>query len=218
MRLLIADDHTLFRSSLKRLLEAQGYEVEEAGTGREALERARASRPDLVLMDLQMPDIGGLEATRALLAEVPGTQVLILTGSDEEQDLMAALKAGAQGYLLKNLEPQKFFDLLERALGGEPALAPTLAQRMVQDYAKGGGAASPGRREPGELTGRESEVLELMVSGVTATRGMASRLGVSESTVKFHVRNILEKLQLDNRAQAVSYAVRNNLVRPPGGD
>ena len=213
MRLLLADDHTLFRSSLRSLLEARGLEVVgEASDGRQAINLAAKLRPDLVLMDLSMPVLNGIEATRQLTAQMPELKVVILTASMEDEDLFEALRAGAHGYLLKNLEADSFFALLERALAGEPALTPQLSRKVLQAFAKP--AAKPQQEDPDALTDREREVLELMVDGITSNRQLARRLEVTENTVKFHVRNILDKLHLHNRAQAVSHAFRHGMVEP----
>ncbi len=214
MRLLLADDHTLFRSSLRSLLEARGLEVVgEAADGRQALDLAARLRPDLVLMDLSMPVLDGIEATRQLTAQQPEVKVVILTASMEDEDLFEALRAGAHGYLLKNLEADSFFDLLDRALAGEPALTPQLSRKVLQAFSKPA-ATRPPHEDPDALTDREREVLELMVDGVTSNRQLAKRLDISENTVKFHVRNILDKLHLHNRAQAVSHALRHGMVEP----
>ena len=214
MRLLLADDHTLFRSSLRSLLEARGLEVVgEASDGRQAIEMAGRLRPDLVLMDLSMPVLNGIEATRQLTAQMPELKVVILTASMEDEDLFEALRAGAHGYLLKNLEADSFFDLLDRALAGEPALTPQLSRKVLQAFSKPA-PTRPEHEDPDALTDREREVLELMVDGITSNRQLAKRLEVSENTVKFHVRNILDKLHLHNRAQAVSHALRHGMVEP----
>lgn len=212
MRIAIADDHDLFRDSLKSLLQARGHElVGEASNGREAVEMAKRTRPEILLMDLSMPEMDGLEATRRVVQEAPTVRVVVLTASDDDDALFEALKAGAQGYLLKNLKADSFFELLDAAGRGEPALTPSLARRVLSEFRKP-------RREQVEdldaLTEREMEVLELMVEGVTSNLLLAKRLGVSENTVKFHVRNILDKLHLHNRAQAVSHALRSGLVDP----
>jgi DNA-binding NarL/FixJ family response regulator len=210
MRLLLADDHALFRRSLRSLLEARGYEVVgEAEDGRRAIELARQFSPDLVLMDLSMPVLNGIEATKQLKAELPDLKVVMLTASMEDEDLFEALRAGAQGYLLKNLEADSFFDLLERALAGEPALTPALSRKVLQALSHPVVATT---QDPDALTDREQEVLRLMVDGVTSNRQLARRLNVTENTIKFHVRNILDKLHLHNRAQAVSRALRSGLV------
>lgn len=214
MRILIADDHSLFRDGLRSLLASQGHEVVgEARNGREAIEFAKALTPDVVLMDLSMPELDGISATRTLTAEMPGVKVLILTASEDDANLFDAIKSGAQGYLLKNLEADDFFALLDRASRGEPALTPSLARKLLQEFAKPAEAA--GGVAADELTAREREVLELMVEGVTSNRKLAKRLGVSENTVKFHVRNILDKLRLHNRAEAVGYALRKKIAESP---
>jgi DNA-binding NarL/FixJ family response regulator len=215
MRLLIADDHALFRSSLRSLVEARGHEVvAEAANGLEAVARAQELDPDVVLMDLAMPVLGGVEATRRLLASRPKARVVILTASDDDEDLFAALEAGAQGYLLKDLEADPFFALLEGVLAGEPALTPELSRRILLAFGRRGQAR---RDDSVMLTGREREVLRLMVEGTTSNRQLARRLDVSENTIKFHVRNILDKLHLHDRAQAVSAALRKGMIGPEGG-
>jgi DNA-binding NarL/FixJ family response regulator len=212
MRVLIADDHALFRDSLRSLLSANDIEVVgEAGNGEEAVKLAWELKPDVVLMDLMMPEVDGLEATKQLAAELPDVKVVVLTASEDEEHLFEAIKAGAKGYLLKDLEAEQFFELLRGVEKGEPALTPTLARRLLDEFAK------PTRREsqhydPDALTAREQEVLELMVRGVTSNRKLAQELNVSENTVKFHVRNILDKLHLHNRAQVVGFALRHRMV------
>ena len=212
MRILLADDHKLFRSSLRSLLEARDLEVVgEANNGREAIDLATALKPDLVLMDLSMPVLNGIEATRLLTAAMPEIKVVVLTASMEDEDLFDALRAGAHGYLLKSLEADSFFDFLDRALAGEPALTPELSRKVLAAFSK----RDPSRRPaeaPDALTAREREVLELMVEGITSNRQIAKHLDVAENTVKYHVRNILDKLHLNNRAQAVSHALRHGVV------
>jgi DNA-binding NarL/FixJ family response regulator len=215
MKVVIADDHALFRESLRSLLEARGLTVlGEAKNGREAVELARKLKPDVVLMDLSMPEMDGLAATRLISADQPEVKVVVLTASDEDSKLFEAIKSGAQGYLLKNLESSEFFALLEGINRGEPALTPVLARKLLQEFARPS-HATPHHHDPDALTEREMEVLELLVSGITSNRKLAKHLGVSENTVKFHVRNILDKLHLHNRAQVVSYAIRNRIVETP---
>lgn len=212
MRILIADDHALFRESLRSLLEARGFEVvAEARNGREAVEYSHRFRPDVVLMDLSMPEVDGLAATQLLVAELPAVKVVILTASDEDQNLFEAVRLGAQGYLLKNLEAEEFFSRLEALKRGEPALTPALARRLLREFSRS--RREDPSRDP--LTEREQEVLQCLVDGLTSNRALAERLGVSENTVKFHIRNILEKLHLNNRAQAVAFALKNRLVKEP---
>jgi len=219
VRILIADDHALFRDGLRSLLTASGHEViAEAKNGREAVQLAKQNRPELVLMDLSMPELDGLAATKLLTADSPEMKVIILTASDDDANLFEAIKSGAQGYLLKNLEADDFFSMLDKASRGEPALTPALARKLLQEFAKPPepAAARATGEDPDALTSREREVLELMVEGVTSNRRLAKRLGLSENTVKFHVRNILDKLHVHNRAQVVAYALRNRIVEPGG--
>lgn len=215
MNILIADDHALFRDSLRSLIESHGLTVVgEARNGREAIDLAHQLKPDIVLMDLSMPEVDGLAATRQISAELPEVKVVVLTASDEDAKLFEAIKSGAQGYLLKNLESEEFFSILDGVGRGEPGLTPTLARKLLQEFARPAKASAPAY-DPDALTDREREVLELLVEGVTSNRKLAKQLGVSENTVKFHVRNILDKLHLHNRAQAVSYAIRNKIVDSP---
>lgn len=210
MRILIADDHALFRDGLRSLLTAQGHEVVgEAKNGREAVALTRQIVPEMVLMDYSMPEMDGLGATKLILAELPDVKVVILSATESDQLLFDAVKAGAQGYLLKNLEADDFFALLDRASQGEPAFTPALARRLLVEFAKP--PEKPAAPEPDGLTDRERDVLELMVEGVVSNRKLAKRLNLSENTVKFHVRNILDKLRLHNRAEVVGYALRKKL-------
>jgi DNA-binding NarL/FixJ family response regulator len=216
MRVLIADDHPLFRDGLRSLLEARGIEVVgEARNGREAVERARRLDPDVVLMDLSMPEVNGLAATRLISAAAPNVKVVILTASEDDADLFEAIKSGAQGYLFKNLDSNELFRLLEGVARGEPALTPGLARKLLGEFARPAPAPRAPADGPAELTDREREVLDLLVQGITTNRELAERLVVSENTVKYHLRNILDKLHLQNRAQVVAYAVRQGMVEPP---
>jgi DNA-binding NarL/FixJ family response regulator len=215
MRILIADDHSLFRDGLRSLLTAHGHHVVgEAQEGREAVELVRSLKPDLVLMDLAMSGLDGLAATRLISTELPDVKVVVLTASEEDAKPFEAIKAGAQGYLVKNLGSTEFMTLLEGLERGEPALTPGLAKRLLKELAHpthpGGG-----QRGPDALTDREREVLELLVRGITSNRKLAKHLGLSESTVKFHIRNVLDKLHVSNRAEAVGLALRQGIVRLP---
>jgi DNA-binding NarL/FixJ family response regulator len=213
VRVVIADDHALFRDGLRSLLEAHGVTVvAEARDGREAVALARVHRPDVVLMDLAMPELGGLGATRLLTAELPQIAVVVLTASEDDADLFEAIKSGAQGFLPKDLEARRFFELLDGVTRGEPALTPALARKLLGAFARP--EPAPPARAADALTEREREVLELLVEGVTSNRELAQRLFVSENTVKYHLRNILDKLHVQNRAQVIAYAVRHGLVDP----
>lgn len=215
MQILIADDHALFRDGVRSLLEAHGDDVvAEARTGREAVELAGAHRPDIVLMDLAMPEMDGLAATRLISANLPKIRVVVLTASEQDADLFEAIKSGAQGFLPKDLESAQLFALLDGVMRGEPALTPALARKVLAELARPPATQS----EPAgqALTDREQDVLELLVAGVTSNRDLALRLFVSENTVKYHLRNILDKLHVRNRAQVIAYAMRHNLVDDPG--
>lgn len=214
-RILIADDHALFRESLKALVEARGYTVVgEAADGAQAVDLAIALRPELILLDLRMPRLDGLAATAQLRLHVPDARIVILTASEDEADLLQAVRAGAQGYLLKNLEAGTFFQLLARVEAGEPVLTAAAARRVLDEL---GQPARKASSDPDALTDREEDVLRFLVRGVTSNRDLAEALGVSENTVRFHMRNVLDKLRLHSRAQAVGYALRHGMLRPDGG-
>lgn len=206
LRVLLVDDHALFREGLAALLSSrEGWQVVgEAADGREAVITARETQPDLILMDIKMPEMDGLEATRLIKAEMPDIKVVMLTVSEEDEDLFAAIKSGAQGYLLKSLDSADLFALLEDLAAGEAVISPSLAWKIL--------AAMTEREEPEEiLTPREKDVLELLVKGAT-NREIAAALSITEHTVKFHLRNILQKLHLRNRAEVVAYALQRGLV------
>lgn len=206
MRVLLADDHALVRAGIASLLRASGVEVvAEAGSGDEAITYARRLRPDLIFMDIRMPGRNGLEATKAIKAEMPEIKVVMLTVSDEDADLFEAIKSGAEGYLLKNLREQEFADVLARLANDEPILSPPLARKLLREFARLKESSSEG------LTKREMEVLALVARGAT-NKEVAAELYVSASTVDFHMRNILAKLHLRNRAQVVAWAVEHGLV------
>jgi DNA-binding NarL/FixJ family response regulator len=214
MRVLIADDHALFRDGLRSLLEARGIEVvAEARNGQEAVQLARLHRPDIVLMDLSMPELNGLGATRLITAELPHIAVVVLTASEEDADLFEAVKSGAQGFLPKDIEAARLFEMLGGVARGEPALTPALARKVLSALAHP--EPTPQVRQPDALTEREREVLDLLVRGVTSNRELAEHLFVSENTIKYHLRNILDKLHLQNRAQVIAYAMRHGLVNLP---
>jgi DNA-binding NarL/FixJ family response regulator len=215
MRILLADDHALFRKGLAGLLAAEpDFEVVgEAGTGKRVVELARDLMPDLVLMDIFMPEWNGLEATRRLKEELPYVRVVILTISEKEETLFEAVKAGAQGYLLKGIEPPELFDML-RGLGrGEAALSRSMAAKILKEFSRREPQARPEDSPLTRLTAREREVLTHITLGLS-NKQVAARLGISENTVRNHLRNILEKLHLQNRVQAAAFALRHNLGVP----
>ena len=214
MRVLLVDDHPLFLDGLKNLLTGRGVQV--AGTARdgwEALEKARSLRPDVILMDIQMPGCNGLAATRLIKAEWPGAKIVMLTMSSEDEDLFEAVQSGACGYLLKTLDTEEFMARLMEVEQGEVPLSPGLAARILQQFGEQAGAVRPGKdrpqREP--LTGRELEVLALVAQGL-AYKEVGARLHLSERTIKYHMGEIVARLQLENRAQVLEYARRAGIV------
>ena len=214
MRILLVDDHALFRSGVAGLLRQQaGFEVVgEAGDGAEALEKAREIMPDVILMDVFMPGMGGLEATRRIKAVLPYVKIVMLTISEEDKDVFEAVKSGAHGYLLKKIEPEAFIRTLRGVFRGEAPISRATAAKILAEFARqalrGPGDASP----QGRLSPREQEVLELLTKGAS-NKEIASSLGISNNTVKNHLKNILEKLHLENRVQAAAYALREGLAR-----
>ncbi len=212
MRVLLADDHALFRAGIASLLKAWGMEtVGQAANGLEALAHARSLRPDLVLMDIGMSPCNGLEATRLIKAELPETKIVIVTVSDDDDDLFEAIKSGAEGYLLKDMSEEELGRTLTGIAAGEPALSPGLAAKILDEFARLSRDGATKGAESDGLTPREREVLELVVTGAT-NREIAAALYISENTVNFHMKHILAKLHLKNRAQAVAYAIRSGLV------
>jgi DNA-binding NarL/FixJ family response regulator len=214
-RLILADDHDLFREGLAGLINAQpDLEVAgQAGDGLEALTLVRDAKPDLIIMDINMPICDGLEATRLIRAEWPEARIVMLTVHDEDEKLFEAIKAGAQGYMLKSLHSADFLRGVRSALNGEAVLPPQLAARLLQEFARLSaqpaatmGASSPlDSGEPFGLTVREQEVLDLIATGAT-DKEIAARLALSLHTVKSHVRNILSKTHAINRRQAAKLA------------
>jgi two-component system nitrate/nitrite response regulator NarL len=213
LRILLVDDHVLFRRGVQALLvQRPGVEVVgEASNGLEAVTRARETMPDVILMDIHMPLCDGLEAVGLIKREMPHVQIIMLTVSDDDRDLFAAIKNGASGYLLKNLEPQHLFEQLDGVRRGEAAINGMMAARILQEFREPALPATP-ESEPVEmLTPREIDVLQQVVQGAS-NRQIAQDLCITENTVKIHLRNILEKLHLQNRIQAAVYAVRTGLV------
>jgi len=213
IRVLLVDDHALIRKGIASILSAQGgFEVVgEAGGGLEALERARALMPDVILMDIFMPDVNGLEATRRIKDALPYVKIVILTVSEEDQNLFEAIKSGAQGYLLKKIEPQELFAMLKGVVQGDAPISRAMAAKILREFAHQAQRVSAPR--PGaDLTPREREVLELVTQG-KSNKEIAVALSIAENTVKNHLKNILEKLHLENRVQAATFALREGLVQ-----
>ncbi len=213
MRILLADDHALFRDGLASLLEAWGHEVVgQAANGAEAIALAERLRPEIVLMDVRMPGISGIGATAAIRAVHHDIAIVMLTVSEDEDDLFSAIKAGAQGYLLKNLEGAALRQMLEGIVRHEAAITPNTAARIIEEFARRERSVrSPESTDPDRLTPRELEVLELVTYGFR-NKEIAARLALSENTVKFHLRHILEKLHATTRAEVAARAVREGLV------
>lgn len=216
LRILLVDDHVLFRKGVAALL-ARRQEMEvvgEASDGLEAITAAREIIPDVILMDIHMPRCNGLEATRIIKREFPHVKIVILTVSDDDQNLFEAIKSGAQGYLLKDLEPTRLYEMLESVSRGEAPLSGVMAARILKEFAHSTSEQESVPEVMDELTTRETDILELVVDGKT-NKEIAASLYISENTVKIHLRNILEKLHLQNRIQVAVYAVRQGLVDEP---
>lgn len=214
MNVLLVDDHALFRAGLASLLKAWGLDViGQANNGEEAIKLARELQPDLIFMDITMPVLNGLEATRAIKAEHPDTKIIVLTVSDDEQTLFEAIKSGAEGYLLKNLREEEFAALVENVKNGEPAMSPGLAQKLLHEFAR---LKEVEHRSGIEqlLTEREQEVLEHVATG-QSNKEIAGDLFISDNTVNYHMKNILSKLHLRNRAQVVAWAMEHGFTSKP---
>jgi two-component system NarL family response regulator len=228
MRVLLVDDHPLFLEGLGSLLAAHDIDVVgTAGDGLEALHQARVLRPDVILMDIEMPRCDGLSATRLIKAEMPEVKIVMLTVSAEDEHLFEAIKSGAAGYLLKSLDAPRFFDLLSGLEQDEAPLSPGLAAKLLQEFSRLGAMSDGGARPDGEakgettrsqptsLTPRQVAVLVLVAQGMTY-RNVGEALCISERTVKYHMAEILDRLHLENRAAVIAYAARVGLVR--GGE
>jgi DNA-binding NarL/FixJ family response regulator len=213
MRVLIVDDHILFREGLVGLLRSQAdiQVIGECGAVCEAIEKARALKPDVILMDFSLPDGTGLEASRAILKELPDTQIIFLTVHENDDQMISAVRSGAKGYLLKNLSVNKLLASLRALERGEAAISRTMMARVLEEFAN---SAPQPRSEPSPLLGltaREIEVLQELADSIT-NQEIAGRLFISENTVKNHIHNILDKLNLRNRREAIEFARKNGLV------
>ncbi|MFZ6766777.1 response regulator [Undibacterium sp. Di26W] len=210
IKILLVDDHTLFRSGIRLLLQRNPeFEVVgEAVDGLDGVKRAKQLRPDVVLMDLNMPGLSGLEAMQLIVEDLPDTAVLMLTVSEEAEDLTTALKNGARGYLLKNIEAEYLTQAIKRAAAGEPVIAESMTAKLVMQFRSGHNQSNIPKKE--KLTPRERETMVCLARG-ESNKEIARNLDVAESTVKIHVQNILKKLNLTSRVQIAVYAVEHGL-------
>lgn len=213
IRVFLADDHALFREGLAGIIDSQPdmQVVGEAGDGLEAFVKAQELKPDLILMDVQMPGVDGLEATHQIKQVLPETVIVILTVRDDDEKLFEALRNGAQGYLLKEIRSQDMLVMLRGALRGEAALSPTLAGRMLTEFRRLGRHDAVGTEEDSTLTEREHQVLTRVSEGAT-DKEIAAALNVSLNTVKTHIRNILSKLHVRTRREAAKTAQTKGML------
>jgi DNA-binding NarL/FixJ family response regulator len=203
LRLLLVDDHPLFLEGLRNLLTARGFTVVGvARDGESALQQARALRPDVVVMDVHMPGVGGLEATRAIKDELPQVKIVMLTVAEDDAHLFEAIRSGASGYLLKSLDADRFCNLLTNVLRGDMPLSPGMAARIMSEFSRQSDREAPA--DVAELTPRQQEVLSLVAQGLIY-KEVAEHLHLSEKTIKYHMGQIVGKLQVENRAQAIAY-------------
>lgn len=211
VRVLLVDDHDLFRTGLRSLLQQHGFRVTDAPSGEDAVRECRTCRPDVVVMDMNMPGMSGVESTRMLVAQHPRVAVLMLTVVADDEGVLAAIRAGASGYLLKSARLPEIVAGIEAAARGECVLAPRIAGALVTSVRTG---PRPDAAVPDvDLTDRERQVLALITEGYDNAQ-IAARLYVSPSTVKNHISHVLEKLGLENRVQAAAFAIRSGLAGP----
>ena len=212
MRVLVADDHSLFRDGIISLLEADDFEiVGQVGDGKSAIEEVGRLLPDLVLMDITMPIMNGLEALKLINAKYPQVKVVMLTVSDEDADLLEAVRSGADGYLLKSHSAEGFLASLHSLKKGEMALTNRTSTRLIKNLV-GASTTSSSLTKP--LTKRETEILLMIAQGLP-NKTIARKLALSEHTVKYHIKKIMHKFNVRNRTEAVSYAIRVGLFEPP---
>jgi DNA-binding NarL/FixJ family response regulator len=216
VRVMVVDDHPMWREAVARDLTEAGHEVvASTGEGAQAVRVVAAARPDVVVLDLHLPNLSGVDTLRGLLAGCPGVRVLMLSASGEQRDVLDAVKAGASGYLLKSAGRDEFLDAVRRTADGDAVFTPGLAGLVLGEYRRLAATAAPSIDTP-RLTERETEVLRLVAKGLSYKQ-VAARLVVSHRTVQNHVQNTLNKLQLHNRAELVRYAMKQGLDRddPP---
>jgi DNA-binding NarL/FixJ family response regulator len=212
MKIIIVDDHILFREGLAAIIRSESdIQISgQAGSVREAIEIVKELKPDMVLMDFGLPDGTGADATRAILQEHPDCKVVFLTMSEEDEDLFAAIRSGAKGYLLKNMHPSKLVASLRSVQQGQSAISRVMTLRLMEELAR---TKEPPRVDGPTLTRREMEVLRELASGFS-NQEIAERLFIAENTVKYHVHSILEKLNLSDRRDAALYARERGLIKP----
>ncbi len=213
IRVLLIDDHTLFRSGVRALLARQAdiEVVGEAENGHEGIKLATALRPDVVLLDLNMPGLSGVETLHLLLQDCAGLAVVMLTVSEDASDLTQALRAGARGYLLKNINAEFLIQAIGRAAAGESVMSEAMTAKLMEQFRLGASPAVPTPSEGDKLTPREREILTFLARG-DSNKEIARSLALAESTVKIHVQNILKKLNLSSRVQAAVFAVEHGLA------
>ncbi len=214
LKVLLADDHKLFREGLAGLLSAQKdiEVVAQAHNGLDAIQKARQFMPDLILMDLGMPEVNGLEATRTIKGESPYVKIVILTVHDENENLLEAIKAGAQGYLLKNIGMEELLESIRGMSRGEAPISRRMAGKILEEFQKLSQQSAMASDPTANLTLREQTVLRLVAKGA-GNHQIAETLQISENTVKNHLRNILAKLHVQSRSQAAFFAMKKGLVK-----
>jgi DNA-binding NarL/FixJ family response regulator len=211
VRVMVVDDHPMWRDAVARDLEEAGFDVvASVGEGAQALRIAGAAAPDVVVLDLQLPDVSGVEVVLGLLAARPGTRVLILSVSGEQQDVLDTVKAGAAGYIVKSVSRPEFIDAVRRTAAGEPVFTPGLAGLVLGEFRRLAASGKGSRTDAPPLTEREAEVLRMVATGLSY-RQIAERLVISHRTVQNHVQNTLSKLHLHNRTELVRYAIEHGL-------
>lgn len=215
IRVVLVDDQGLFRQAIATLVDAQANMsvVGQAANGEEGVTVVLTTEPDVVLLDLEMPGMDGIETAREILAHLPRTKVVMLTVNDDDDSFLAAIRAGAHGYLLKDLHPQELFDQIRSAVSGESPIAPKLLPRLLEQLRGGPDGEVPSSRPSHDLSDRELEILQCAAEGLT-NREIGRRLYITEGTVKNHMHNCLRKLGLDNRMQAAAYLTQEGLRHP----
>ncbi len=214
IKILIVDDHTLFRKGLISLLQQQPdmEVVGDAMDGEEGVQMAEALMPDVILMDVNMPKVNGIQATQAIRDRLPGAHIMMLTVSEEDSDLFSAVKAGARGYLLKNVEPDQLIKAIHLLSRGEVVIPHAMASKLLNEFSSiAQKIDAPAESKLNPLTKREQEILQLLAKG-GSNKEIANTLCISEHTVKIHLKNILKKLHMNNRVQAAVYAHEQGLV------